>query len=51
MFEKDINTSELQSTIVERDKYRGEVKELAKTLKKMQEDKTSVSTVLKERMN
>ena len=36
---------------MERDKYRGEVKELAKTLKKMQEDKEKVSAFLKEKMN
>ena len=51
MFERDLNGSELQSAIVERDKYRGEVKEVCKILKKNQEDKEKLILVLKERMN
>jgi peptidoglycan hydrolase CwlO-like protein len=36
---------------VERDKYRGEVKEIFKTLKKNQEDKERLMVVLKEKLN
>jgi hypothetical protein len=36
---------------VERDKYRNDLKEVLKTLKKMQEDKEKLVTVLKEKMN
>lgn len=36
---------------MERDKYRNDLKEVLKTLKKMQEDKEKLVTVLKEKMN
>jgi hypothetical protein len=37
--------------LVERDRFRGEVKELAKTLKKYQEDKEKLVSVMKEKIN
>ena len=36
---------------MERDKYRGELKEVIKILKKNQEDKDKLVSVLKDRMN
>ena len=50
-FDKELTASELQTTTVERDRFRGEVKELARTLKKYQEDKEKLTAALKERIN
>jgi Arc/MetJ-type ribon-helix-helix transcriptional regulator len=37
--------------LVERDKYRSEVKEVVKALKRLQDDKEKLISVLKEKMN
>mmetsp|Transcript_25638 Transcript_25638/g.24937 ORF Transcript_25638/g.24937 Transcript_25638/m.24937 type:complete len:137 (+) Transcript_25638:1226-1636(+) len=49
--DKEIINSELQSALVERNKNQNDLKEVVRTMKKMQEDKEKLVTLLKEKMN